>query len=94
MLSTKKAFVISLLLTLIIYFFDLASKNGYFVLKKEYYFVSKVIDGDTIELSNGERVRLLGINAPEISEPFGLDAKEYLSKMVEGKNVYLENDLI
>jgi len=93
MLSTKKAFVISLLLTLIIYFFDFASKNGYFALKKEYYFVSKVIDGDTIELSNGERVRLLGINAPEISGPFGLDAKEHLSKMVEGKNVYLENDL-
>jgi len=92
MLSTKKAFVISLLLTLIIYFFDFASKSGYFTLKKEYYLVSKVIDGDTIELSNGEKVRLLGINSPEIGEPFGLDAKKYLSEMVEGKNVHLEND--
>jgi len=93
MLSTKKALFISILLALIIYFFDFSSKSGYFALRKEYYLVSRVIDGDTIELSNGERVRLLGINSPEINEPFGFDAKDYLSKVIEGKNVYLENDL-
>ena len=29
--------------------------------------VSKVIDGDTIQLSNGERVRLVGLDTPESS---------------------------
>lgn len=27
--------------------------------------VSRIVDGDTVELSNGEKVRLLGINTPE-----------------------------
>ena len=30
--------------------------------------VSKVIDGDTIQLSNGERVRLVGLDTPESSD--------------------------
>lgn len=29
------------------------------------FFVTKVIDGDTIEIANGERVRLIGIDTPE-----------------------------
>jgi len=32
------------------------------------YTVERVIDGDTIKLTNGERVRLIGIDAPE-SQP-------------------------
>ncbi|MEW6101027.1 MAG: thermonuclease family protein [Candidatus Omnitrophota bacterium] len=30
--------------------------------------VTRVIDGDTLELENGERVRLIGIDTPEIHE--------------------------
>jgi micrococcal nuclease len=33
--------------------------------KTSYLYVSRVIDGDTIKLSNGERVRLIGIDTPE-----------------------------
>ena len=33
--------------------------------KNEYLIVSKVIDGDTFKMSNGEKVRLLGIDTPE-----------------------------
>ena len=29
------------------------------------YYVTRVIDGDTIQLQNGERVRLIGIDTPE-----------------------------
>jgi len=93
MVSIKKAFLISLLLTLLIFTLDFASKSGFFVPKTKPFFISKVIDGDTIELSNGEVVRLLGINAPEINELFGKDAKEFLSQLVEGKDAYLETDL-
>jgi len=32
------------------------------------YKVTKVIDGDTIKLSNGEKVRLIGIDAPEFTD--------------------------
>gem|GEM_PF-6755396 len=31
--------------------------------------VTRVVDGDTIDLSNGERVRYIGINTPETEHP-------------------------
>lgn len=47
--------------------------------------VKKVIDGDTIELNDGERVRLVGINAPELyhdsPEAGALEAKEFLENL-------------
>ncbi len=59
--------------------------------------VRYVIDGDTIVLSNGKKVRYLGINAPEIphkdsprGEPLGMAAKEFNKDLVEGKVVHLE----
>lgn len=60
--------------------------------------VRHVIDGDTIILSTNERVRLLGINAPEVRHKdsmgqfYGEEAKYFLGKLVEGKEVILEND--
>lgn len=54
--------------------------------------VVRVIDGDTFEVENGERVRLIGINTPEISDVFGKEAKKFLVKMVEGKVVNLVTD--
>lgn len=60
--------------------------------------VLRVIDGDTVVLEDGTRVRLIGINAPEIEnrdyghrgEPYGEDAKKILKQMVEGKKVDLK----
>lgn len=54
--------------------------------------VMDVIDGDTIDLENHERVRLSGINAPETGECYYNEAKDRLSKLVAGKEVYLEAD--
>jgi endonuclease YncB( thermonuclease family) len=54
--------------------------------------VSRVIDGDTIELRGGETVRLLGIDTPEYGEPFYLDAKLFLHALVCHKDVRLELD--
>jgi micrococcal nuclease len=48
-----------------------------------------VLDGDTIELNNGETVRLIGIDAPELSEPGGDVARDYLSCLVLGKELVL-----
>ncbi len=41
--------------------------------------VSEVIDGDTIKLQNGERVRLLGINTPEKGQPYYEEATNRLN---------------
>ena len=68
-------------------------------LKEEAYLVKRVIDGDTIELEGGQRVRYIGINTPETSDPrksiecFGQEAKEENKKLVEGKKVRLEKDI-
>ncbi len=51
--------------------------------------VSRVIDGDTVELSGGSRVRYLCIDAPEQGEPLYDEAKERNRQLVEGKRVEL-----
>lgn len=56
--------------------------------------VTRVIDGDTFETESGEKVRLIGINAPEISDFYGLEAKRYLKNLVENKVVDLQTDNI
>ena len=60
--------------------------------------VARVIDGDTIVMENGDHVRLIGIDAPEIeptnnSECFAEEAKQYLTKLVENQSVTLEKDV-
>ena len=46
--------------------------------------VSKVVDGDTITMSHGEKVRLLQIDTPELAskECYGIQAKSELSKLL------------
>ena len=54
--------------------------------------VKRVIDGDTIELANGQIVRFVGVNAPNNGEPFEEEATEANTKLVQGKTVTLEYD--
>lgn len=53
--------------------------------------VTRVIDGDTLVLISGERVRLLGIDTPETGQPYYQEAKEWLISMAEGQPVALES---
>ena len=64
--------------------------------------VTRVVDGDTIKvLIDGVeyRVRYIGIDTPEINhptlgvEPFGPEASQANSELVEGKTVWLEKDV-
>jgi micrococcal nuclease len=54
--------------------------------------VTRVIDGDTFETETGEKVRLIGINAPEISDIFGQESKQHLENLILNKTISLEVD--
>jgi endonuclease YncB( thermonuclease family) len=55
-----------------------------------------VIDGDTVILDDGRRIRYLGINAPEINhknqqgQPYAFVAKRFNRKLVTGRRIRLE----
>ena len=49
-----------------------------------------VIDGDTFRLETGEAVRLIGIDAPELSQPGGEESHEYLAHLILNKGITLE----
>jgi micrococcal nuclease len=62
------------------------------------YRVSRVIDGDTVILENGERVRLIGVDTTEKSHPlklveyFSNESTQFTKQLLEGKEVRLEHD--
>jgi len=61
--------------------------------------VSRVIDGDTIQLDDGRKVRLIGVDTPETVHPqkeveyYGKEASDFTKSILEGKEVYLEYDI-
>ncbi len=56
------------------------------------FLVTEVLDGDTIRIETGEKVRYLGIDAPEQNQAYGLTAARYNEQYVLGKRVRLEYD--
>jgi len=79
--------VIALILTDYYYFDKFLNKT---LIEKETVIIKRVIDGDTIELESGERVRLLGINTPEKGEWLYEEAKKFLNNSIFNKSVFLE----
>lgn len=59
--------------------------------------VARVIDGDTIELEDGERIRYLMVNTPETTggknECYGSNAVQFNMDLVAGKEVELRYDV-
>lgn len=61
--------------------------------------VERVIDGDTIVIEGGLRVRYIGIDTPETKHPeksveyFGEEASLFNKRLVSGKEVRLEYDV-
>ena len=76
------------------------NKTDDLIIKKdilENYYVTKIVDGDTIYVSGIEtRIRLIGINTPEIHngpvQCYGPEASDYLAGLILGKYVGLEYD--
>ncbi|XEC96959.1 thermonuclease family protein [Paenibacillus tarimensis] len=57
--------------------------------------VERVVDGDTFVIKGEAKVRLIGVNTPEISgggEAYGQEAKEFTNRNLTGKTVYLFRD--
>lgn len=71
-------------------------------LKKGEAIVTKVVDGDTIEVNIAgvlKKVRYIGVNTPETVDPrrgvecFGREASNENKRLVLGKQVHLEKDI-
>ena len=54
--------------------------------------VCNVVDGDTVDVECEGRVRLADIDCPEMDTPNGPNAKEYATRYLLGKTVYLDID--
>lgn len=103
----KRIFFLSMVVVILFYLWyfggemniTLFKEKLSFVKKEEVAVVARVIDGDTVDLSDGRRVRYVGIDTPEIGqggkegECFGEEAKEKNRELVEGKEIHLVRDV-
>lgn len=68
------------------------------LLERQTYKVIEVVDGDTVKVEQLGTIRLIGINTPETRAPgrpvecFGRQATEHLTKLINGKEITLEQD--
>lgn len=52
--------------------------------------VVSVHDGDTLKLDDGRTIRLSGIDAPEITQPYGIESRDLLRKLTRKKTIRIE----
>jgi len=84
-----------IILTIISLVFILSRQTGW---ADSWHEVKWVVDGDTVVLNDGQKVRYIGINAPELAhddhsaEPFGEASKKFNALLVNRKKVRLEFD--
>jgi len=78
-----------------------ATTTNVFIQTQDMYVVSRVVDGDTIEVAKEgvkEKVRLIGVNTPETVDPrkkvecFGKEASAELKEILLGQKVRLVSD--
>lgn len=77
----------------------IASESAVIGIEGERVLVSKVVDGDTFVLENGQTVRFIGIDTPETVDPrrpvgcFGKEASNESKNLLSGKTVILQKDV-
>ena len=93
MLNKKVVYVKKIVLIILTFVFCCSVASA-----SDYFYVKRVVDGDTIVLENDERVRLIGVDTPETVHPqkpveyFGKEASAFTKSMCKGKQVRLEYD--
>ncbi|MCL5784404.1 MAG: thermonuclease family protein [Patescibacteria group bacterium] len=76
-----------------------ASSSAQLGITGERIVVSRVVDGDTIELVDGKTVRFVGMDTPETVDPrrpvgcFGKEASNETKSLLSGKEVILQKDV-
>ncbi len=92
----KKNSIYIIVLFIVIFFFNLISAEH----KQEKGYVVFVYDGDTIKLSNGDKLRLIGIDTPEMNynknyqpEFYAKNAFEYLKSRILYREISYEYDI-
>lgn len=55
--------------------------------------VSRIVDGDTIDISTGQRLRYIGIDTPESGDCFGSESTKKNKELVLDREVSLEKDI-
>jgi len=69
------------------------------ILSSASFIVTRVVDGDTIQIDTGQKVRYIGMNTPETVDPrrpvqcFGHEASAYNKNLVLNKKVKLVKDV-
>jgi len=73
----------------------LALTFALFAQEREIVTVERVIDGDTIVLTDGTRIRLIGVDTPETKHPkkpvefFGPEASAFTTEMLDDQRILL-----
>lgn len=77
----------------------IATSSAVFGVAGEQAVVAKVVDGDTLDLENGQVVRFIGIDTPETVDPrrpvgcFGKEASNEVKGLLTNKTVILQKDV-
>jgi micrococcal nuclease len=89
--QTASSAIVALVITISIYLIlNPLETTGAFVYEET--IVTRVIDGDTIEIDGGERVRFLGADTPETGQFLYAESTEFIKELIEGKSVKMEAD--
>jgi micrococcal nuclease len=83
-------FLLIIVAAIVIVSYRLVEKVGQERKPGDRFTVKRVLDGDTIELTGGDRLRLLAMDTPEKGEKYHDEAMNLLASMTLGKPVKLE----
>lgn len=89
-IKTGYKWAIVLLLVVLIVAFRLVERIGFDRKPSDRFVVKEIIDGDTVELLGGDRLRLLSIDTPEKGELFYEEAGRFLAELTLGKSGRVE----
>lgn len=66
----------------------LMTANG---LADEVVLVTRIVDGDTFDVVDGRRMRMEGVDAPELDQPYGKQARKWLGLLIGDRQVQVSS---